>query len=392
MRVVIGIANTKNKRTSTKKPRGRPRTSPMKTCCACPDPDHNEKPITDFYASDNPLFTDGHVPYCKECIVRLSFDAEKQTIDLEGFKKVLRTIDKPYIESALQMAIDQYNKAYEGLAVAPDNRKKIIGFYFSKIGTIKQYRDVKTWNDGVEYNKKELIRNNGRPILVLEGGYSGTQENEADERIFTDESSAKFEVTDEMIGLFGSGYKRFEYKAMWEKYQFLKQSYPDITNLHVEALVTYVRFKVKEEQATAMGDAVSADRWNQAASKAAEKAKINPNQLSKSDLQGGLNSFSELFQAVEQAVDIIPILPQFKYRPNDAIDFNIWCYVNYIRDLEGKPLCSYKEIYQFYDERKKEYIDQYGDPYGIFTGDPTEDNRESIEKFITLPGDYGDDS
>ena len=53
-----------------------------------------------------------------------------------------------------------------------------------------------------------------------------------------------------------------------------------------------------------------------------------------------------------------------------------------MRDLEGKPLCEYEDVYKFYDERKKEYIDQYGDPYGIFEGDTTESNRDSIKNFI----------
>ena len=47
---------------------------------------------------------------------------------------------------------------------------------------------------------------------------------------------------------------------MWEKYQFLKTSYPDVTNLHVESLITYIRFKVKEEIATAKGDVAEAEK------------------------------------------------------------------------------------------------------------------------------------
>lgn len=112
--------------------------------------------------------------------------------------------------------------------------------------------------------------------------------------------------------------------------------------------------------------------------------------MTQADLQGGINSFSEIFKAVEQAVDIIPILPRFKFRPNDALDFNIWCYINYARDLQGLPLCTYEEVYKFYDKRKEEYLEQYGDPYGIFEGEPTEKNRLNVEKFITLPKDYTD--
>lgn len=378
-------------------PAGRPKgskTKPrQKTCTACEDVDKATKNIDEFYISTSPLHQDGRVPYCKECIQRLSYNEKRQTIDVEAFKKILMQIDKPYIESALQMAIDQYNETYSGVPTSPDNRKKIIGFYFQKIHSLKQYAPVKSWEDGIEYAKKEKMKNNGQSVLKVEEGYPvEDDESFVDKPIYSVEGLKDFEVTRDMIRFWGSGYRKSEYKAMQEKYDFLKENYPDPTNLHTEALKTYVRFKVKEEFAVAHDDVIAADKWGQAATKAAEKAKINPNQLSKSDLQGGLNSFSELFMAVEQSVDVIPILPQFKFRPNDAIDFNIWCFINYLRDLEGKPQCKYEDVYKFYDERKAEYISQYGDPYGIFTGDPTEGNREAIKRFITLPKNYeGDD-
>ena len=160
--------------------------------------------------------------------------------------------------------------------------------------------------------------------------------------------------------------------------------------MHEESLITYVRFKVKEELATARGDVADAQKWSSMAQDAAEKAKLTPKQLSKTDLNGGIDSFSEINKAIESAIDVIPILPQFKYRPNDACDFIIWCYVNYIRRLQGLPECEYEDVYKFYDRMKEKYIEQYGDPYGIFDDDPTEDLRDTIKKFIILPNDYGD--
>ena len=199
-----------------------------------------------------------------------------------------------------------------------------------------------------------------------------------------------FEVTDDIKSLFGYGYSDIEYKKMYDKYEKLKLNYTLQTNLHQEALATYVRFKVKEEDATAAGNVDEAKKWYDAAQNAAEKAKLTPRQLTQADLQGGINSFSEIFKAVEQAVDVIPILPKFKFRPNDALDFNIWCYINYARDLQGLPQCSYEDVYKFYDKKKVEYLEQYGDPYGIFNDEPTEKNRENVKKFITLPKDYED--
>lgn len=56
--------------------------------------------------------------------------------------------------------------------------------------------------------------------------------------------------------------------------------------------------------------------------------------------------------------------------------------------MEGKTECAYEDVYKFYDEKVAEYIQQYGDPYGIFADDPTVSNRERIKEFITLPPDY----
>ena len=77
-------------------------------------------------------------------------------------------------------------------------------------------------------------------------------------------------------------------------------------------------------------------------------------------MTGGLNTVGELVRAVEQVEDIIPILPKFKSRPQDKVDFAIWCYINYARDLEGKPLVDYEDVYRFYEERKKEYEKEFG--------------------------------
>jgi hypothetical protein len=135
----------------------------------------------------------------------------------------------------------------------------------------------------------------------------------------------------------------------------LKNNYQEKTAMHTEALLTYIRYRVKEEISTAKNDMKSAKEWGQLAQKAAQDAKINPSQLSKSDLSDGLDTFGQLVRTVEQAVDIIPILPKFKEKPQDKPDFTLWCYVNYVRDLKGLPLVPYQDIYKFYDQRKKDY-------------------------------------
>lgn len=361
-------------------------TSPKKICSCCEKPRASSR----FYKSFSDLSADGLGPFCKECTGKACLN-ENGFLDVDKLDAVLQQLNRPFLKTVLDASVSEYKNKFQ---VDPENMKDqtmIVSLYMKNIGSLPQYSKM-TYSQGVELEKIKAAGTDKKaePVILPKRN----KRIYDDAPIFLDdieEDELDFEVTRAIINRFGQGYTRAEYKAMVEKYDFLSQSYPDLTNLHTEALVTYIRYKVKEEFATAAGAVDEAEKWAALATKAADKAKLNPSQLSQNDLQGGLNSFSELMMAIEQAVDIIPILPQFKYRPNDSCDFTIWCIINYIRKAEGKPLCSYEDVYHFYDERKAEYIAQYGDPTGIFTGDPTEQNRENVKKFITLPKDYGDD-
>ncbi len=316
------------------------------------------KKSTEFYASYNKLHDVGKLPFCKHCIQDMCLD-NKGRLQIELVKDMLKAIDRPFI-------YDLYMTSLKSSKVNP------VGTYMKNIA-MKDCRD-KTWEDSFFENGTSVEVTN----KIAQGKMYITPKI--------------LEVTEDMVNMFGSGYTDEEYVAMQKKYLFLKNNYQDITNLHVEALVTYIRFKVKEEMLTASGKVTEAEKWAKLAASAATSAKINPSQLSKSDLTGGLNSFGELIKAVEAAVDIIPILPQFKFRPNDALDFVIWCYVNYGRDLRGLPKCEYADVYKFYDRKKAEYLEQYGDPYNIFAEDTTLLNRDIISKFVIDPKEVlGDD-
>lgn len=366
---------------------------PRKLCAAC----QKSLLLSKFYRSGNEqLHTDGFLPYCKECLVEMSLDPETHIVDSARLQNILRQCDKPWDKDILDAAIRECEDSYNPEIGEYEFNKAVVKKVWKNIQSLPQYN--MSWQ---EYEDKKKVQANNDNIGAAQNYVKNLRDGilpeygrpEFDNKpVYLEdfEEEDKFELTREVVKKFGEGYTKSEYKAMSEKYDFLSQSYPDLTNLHTEALITYIRYKVKEEFATSAGRVDEAEKWASLATKAADKAKINPSQLSQSDLQGGLNSFSELMMAIEQSVDIIPILPQFKFRPNDAVDFTIWCYVNYIRKAEGKPLCEYEDIYHFYDERKAEYIAQYGDPMGIFKDDPTEKNRDNVKRFITLPKDYSD--
>ncbi|MCI8380129.1 MAG: hypothetical protein HFH72_16795 [Lachnospiraceae bacterium] len=373
-----------------------------KVCTCC----HEEKNLTDFYYSSSPMYSlDERIPVCKECC-KTSVLSEDGRIDFDKFKDLLRNIDKPLYFDLLFSSEESVKKENSYLS---DEEVSLHGYeilqkYFTLVAMrqdkAKSYSDAekegfihqnsnrtKKEKDEILNRYSHLINQYSKPNKTVHA--QQMFKNNKDNEIINIEDK-EFEVTQDMIDMFGEGYTRLEYRKMLKKYNDMTKTYVIQTNLHKEALLTYVRFKVKEEMATAKGDVQEAQKWYQAAQDAAEKAKITPRQLSKEDLQGGITSFSEIFKAVEQAVDVIPILPRFKYRPNDALDFNIWCYINYARDLQGLPQCEYEDVYKFYDKKKQEYLEQYGDPYGIFDDDPSEELRDNIKKFITLPKDYED--
>lgn len=339
--------------------------------------------------SKSPLHAlDKKTPICKDCIIKSSIDENTNEVSEEKFKNILRQIDKPFYKDLLQSAFNQFKKEHSFMSEEEVHHcgDSIIRLYMKNIASLRQVSS-KSYE---ESEKENFIQKHSTVIQKTERSkYKKDLQSKKNDEIIISESD-DFEVTPDMIEMFGEGFTRIEYKKMCKKYDDMTKTYVIQTNLHKEALLTYVRFKVKEEMATSRGDVQEAQKWYSAAQDAAEKAKLTPRQLSKEDLQGGIVNFSDIFSAVEGAKERISIFPEFKYQPKDAADFIIWCYVNYERNLNNMPEVEYKDIYEFYDRKKKEYIEMYGDPYDIFSDDTTELNRETIEKFITIPADFKD--
>lgn len=277
-----------------------------KMCLKC----QTNKSLIDFYISYSELHADKKVPVCKSCLAEM-FDINDPQ---DSLKEILRQIDKPFLFDLFE-------------ASAVENPENVFGKYMKNIG-MKQYKGL-TWKDSSFNNINKVTES----IAQVDNG----------------------SISEKLIIKWGDGYNSIEYNSFERKYNMLKNNYQEKTAMHTEALLTYIRYRVKEELATAKGDSKAAKEWGTLAKDAATAAKINPSQLSQSDLSDGLDNFGQLVRSVEQAVDIIPILPKFKERPNDKVDFTIWCYVNYIRDLKGLPMAEYEDIYSFYEQRRKEY-------------------------------------
>jgi hypothetical protein len=323
----------------------------------------------EYYISKSVMYKKfGQLPWCKSCILELYNDAYRRFQDNErAIIDVCKMTNLPFFRDCFESAKSRLEK--EGLEI-------ISGYFFAMA--------LARGNKNATFMDSDLFQYSADGILHLRSKIAGSEDSKQETELATTSEiieNVQEEGTDE--DLFGFGFTPDEYRAMRKKYNFLKINYVETTNMHTESILTYIKYRVKEEFAIASGNHKEAKEWGDRADKAASNAKINPSQLTKADLMGGANSFGEIVQAVEQATDVIHILPKFKYQPNDALDFLQWSMIDYLRHLEGTPSCSYADIFAFYDKRKSEYIKTTGDPYGIFKGDTTESNRPAIIDFIS---------
>ena len=308
-------------------PKGkRPSLKPKKkvekiSCAACAE----LKPPSNYYTSYNAIHQTGRIPYCKECLKKMIV-LENGNVHIEKLKETLRLIDRPFLYSIWKSSIDEPGDTF--------------GVYIKNIGML-QYRNL-GWADS-----------RFLPELTNEINYDTSLNSER-------ENKQNFRITDDIFDKWGYGYSNDEYMYFEKKWHKLIDNYGEKTSLHVEGLKTYIRFRVKEEIATAKGDVKDAKDWASLANSAATAAKINVLQLSKSDISGGVDLLPQLFEAVESGVGIIPILPNLKEQPYDDADLIIWAVINYCRRLEDKPRIEYRDIWMFYDEMLNEYYQQRG--------------------------------
>ncbi|MCY8176558.1 hypothetical protein [Bacillus inaquosorum] len=286
----------------------KPKEKEKLLCAACQKEKDKD---SGFYNSRSKLYEKiGKVPICKSCLKK-NIDYN----DMDSVYTVLQQIDVKfdplYWEQAVQRKTDTFSA------------------YMTMANSLKQFNGT-GWKDSILEEQQGKVSDTETQLDSLE------------------------EVSDEIIDKWGIGYTVDEYHQFERKYNKLIRNYGEKTALHTEGLLSYIRFRVKEELATAKGEVKEAKEWGQMASKAATDAKINVSQLSKSDISGGVDVLSQLFEAVETELGIIPLLPRLTAQPYDDADLIIWAIINYYRRLEDKEKVAYKDIYHFYDEMLEE--------------------------------------
>lgn len=281
-----------------------------KNCSMCGE----NKRLTDYYKSYSPMDKiDERLRVCKKC---LKDNTDYNNTD--SVKNTLRQVDKPFNIHLFESALTK-----------PD----VIGEYFKLINA-KDYR-YDTWEQSIfekEDNDDATTQEDNLSVYNID-------------ELLLDELKEKY----------GYGYPDEEYILFEKKFINLKPSFQLPTTMHEEYLREYCVNKVKETIAKAKGEFKEAKEWAAMAKESAEAGKLKPSQMSKADLSQGLDGFGQLARMVEEHQDIIPLLPKFIKQPKDDVDITLWLYINYVRGLQGLSPAEYEEIYQFYEERRKDY-------------------------------------
>lgn len=295
-------------------------------CIKC----QKEKDRNTFYNSHSTTLSNtGKMIVCKNCFQKM--------IDIDDIKSVHNVFQ----QLDICFEVLHWDKAME-------SKRSPLGSYITMVNSLPQFKGT-AWKDSVFERPDETPHEKEETTNIASV--------DKDKPVFP---KSDFKLTKKIIDRWGIGYATEEYEQFEKKYTDLVKNYGEKTSFHVEGLRTYIRYRVKEEMATARGAVKEAKDWGGLASVAAKDAKINVSQLSKSDISGGVDVLSQLFEAVETKVGIIPHLPSLQEQPYDDADMIIWSIINYYRELEGKPRVKYKDVWNFYDEMLGEHFDQEG--------------------------------
>jgi len=324
-----------------------------KLVCTNPACSHRGEPQPEINFFKTNTTTMNRYSYCKDCVSNM-VNAE----DLETVYPVLRDLNVAFVPTVWFETAAKYAKS------------SCFGRYLK---TLNLSYKGKPWSDD-----QKITPEDQRTLLEQ------IQAKMAAGELVKAQEAVNDEITAKMMEFWGTGWKDEEILDMDRHYKELEASSPARTSLHVNALKIYVQCHLRHTKALQAGDVTEAAKWYNMMKDAGDKAKVSPNKLTQADLQGGLNSFSELIQAVETAVDVIPILPKYTKLPRDLPDFVLYAMISNLRGALNMGDITYEDVYKFWDDKVASYIHETGDPEGLFdfVVDPV--MRDKIADFVDL--------
>jgi hypothetical protein len=238
---------------------------------------------TGFY--NDKKYATGVYPICKECVMELACDYDKQekrwVDNREKTISILRRMDLPFIESLYQSCL---SKAASGT----DQRNVQTGFagMITMLKSLPQYRG-KTWKDS---------------------SYVATEENleESDDEVVTKISPRSLAKAKKRFGL---GYSDEEYAFLENEYQDWITRYECNTKAQEESFQRLSMKKLEIQKATLNGDAT--DKLDATYQQWLNTANITPKQSASNNVTDA-QTFGTLIQKYEETRPLPEVDPELK--------------------------------------------------------------------------------
>lgn len=312
---------------STRRKSKKSQPAPKKTCSSC----GKEKSYTSFYKVNSPLFPDGMINICSECV--------REQVDIDNIEEVisfLRQIDKPFIEQ-------YWNEALQ-------SGRYPLGEYVRKVNSLQQVKDK-----NFDYTKtNEAI---GRTSDVAISKMSKSIESE---------NGKVIEFSDDLITKWGMGYKKHEYLKMEKFYQDMKDTHDIRTPIHKDMLIQLAKLSIKRDRYLEQDNMSDYEKANKAFETTMKSAGFRPIDRKGIEDSTGIRTFSQVWEEVEKRGWRKPPPVTFE---EDVIDGIIISLANYYHRLVGQQILT-----DVPDSIKQELEDFYE-----FDDTPVEINDEEYE-------------
>ena len=181
---------------------------------------HNKN---NFYVSYSQNHANGRLFYCKDFIKKKIYK-DNNVIDVDKLKSILRQLDLPFLENVFETAVECGGDT--------------VGHYFRLLNSLPQNKGL-SWKDSTSQKQINIDTEN-----------INNEDNYNDNNIKDLNDMSEKDIS-ELEDKWGFGYSPEELYLFEKKYLMLKDNYNEKTAMHTEALYNYIRYRVKEEIATA---------------------------------------------------------------------------------------------------------------------------------------------
>ena len=314
----------------------------MKYCVKC-----GKYKVKEMYYK-NDFYENGYIPFCKDCLMEMgrTFYEEYKTYERELILLCLYT-NTIYNKEVADMAI-------KNLMLKEEKPEMLYHYYRVECFSKGVFSGGKNGGSTFEMSNFE-----GNIFKFVTPGEHTPLAFFPDQNEGKTVEMKKSEQKD-LKNKWGAGFTNDEYARMEQLFNELSRFKSKKNVIQTNALIEYVRLKIKLDNAVGKGDLKEIEKWQKLTDSAAKNAGIRLDQLSAEDMGEGIDSWTTLTELVEEYDSVIPIMPKVKKMPYDDIDFIIWEVINYCRRLMELPEVNYEDVWNYIDDRFLEEMKRRG--------------------------------